>query len=802
MAIAACAAVLPAFSAAAATVTATQDSPDPEQASELDRRLVGLEGSVAGESAKDALSELLLEAESLGLELAHAGASDDLERRRLAVLQDLLAVCAARPPSLPTDAYTAFYAALARARCLDLMRRYAPLDGALALAAELERSIEELVVFVEGTPDSGYAEPCHQLAAEAVPSLVQLELDLGRFDRAQASLREGRRWLGRLERHGAERGLPCRVLLVENQLELLLGAYDRVRSADEVQLKAAPDPAEELALRRLLLLRDGTRLLERSVRPEDLRPAVHDFSERCEATLELLARSGRRADDVGALRLLDRRARLWFAVGGAGRAAQDVRRFEQIRDRVSGSEIADVLSIGLRVATQDSQGVDAGTSGAERLEEARDAWLTSIARFSGAVEGGQGLLADGLRRDVLCQLLGWTIREEGDAAALTLLIATHLRGSHELSEGLSGPSVDVLPSTLERLSAGLLVYVSGELSSLVCAVDARGPRWFELEGAPSHRPAIELVDAALSDPAADFPRDAAAGLGEWLLPPELAEWIEDWPLLLVSGRDLLWDIDFEVLPWRDDRPLGLALPMAYVPSVPMLVALERRPSALRPAADRGSVLVAAAGIEGGPGMATTYRPLPEAGAWLEALQGPATGPTVRHVGDAARLEALDGAASSLLTVFAHGTTDFRRMRPSGIVLAAGDDRAGRAVWWDELRATSPPPLVSLLVCNATLGHPRPGNGGLDHPAGALLLAGATTVVAAGRELNALLAVELHGAFVRACEAGSAPAAALLEARRETVRRIGEGHVPELGALDEARIVTALQAFGLGGWRQE
>jgi len=461
------------------------------------------------------------------------------------------------------------------------------------------------------------------------------------------------------------------------------------------------------------------------------------------------------------------------------------------------------------------------------LEEAYDALLASWEAVP-LRPAGVGFLKMLSRRDVLTQVVGLRLEIGGPGAArhaLGDLLRARAMGS--LAQELAaGPEV-----TLAEIQAGLLgprrgalVYLPGTDRSYVFAVDAERVSCHELPPLRDWNPARRRLALALRRPPGPDDAEAsreeierlAASLTRDLLPPEVRERLRSWNELYVEGMDLAGYLPFELLTLdRGDgvgpRPLGLSLPLAYLPSLNVGALLLRRAREDRPPGRVQVAVVAApehvpAGAEEIPWTAASAEPVGRAyGRDRVAVWS----------GSAARASVLSApelGRALVLQLVLHGLYDPDRERPGGIAFEPEEDGTGE-VWCEDVdRLSHLPPLVFLAICSAGRGPLRTGDDGVSHVGGSLLRAGARTVILSPIDLEFHATMELSDVFHdRLGRLGESPASAMAAARlalaegrdyehpffHSAVHVVGLGHVPlftpdpaRAGPIEEERPRTA------------
>jgi hypothetical protein len=697
--------------------------------------------------------------------------------------------------------------------CLETLRNARAWNRALQLEWQLEQLL--LASAAAPLPDSPKTLSGEYLRAldKAASAIVSLNMDLGRPDRAQLVITTSRSALNRASQALGADYSPIELGLAATRHYLLQGEFTRATGALPAPTELL-NPYERLSLERLpLVARIYELMADRDVgsngvwrqRFEALRRETQTYLKGLRQT-ELAAQQDpdlRRQIAASASLLTPLLIRLELGAGERTAAFASYAEAQSSGYLQAAIGSMSLSELGLRAALlRGTADLDAER---DELETCMDARIEALfGGVKGTPVGTLGMLGNSIRREALCQALVLALdQEQGSLRALELLCRLQVHGSHELAAGLLPPEATTVQACLDRLDAGLLAYFPGEFVSLVCAIDRRGPRWFELAGGASHAADLQALArelAGTSRPEGD--NRCAERLSSWLLPQELREWTAAWPHTYIVGRDLLVNLDFEVLPYAEKLPLGLIRSSSYLPSIPFLVEFEARQSRAAANASPTSLVLAATGMTG-PGVKVA---LPASRDLFTALSGPKRWEQQLFEGEQASLKQLHatlGPRTQLLTLFAHGVVNYLEMYPTGILMAATQGAgalpagpAGSVASYADLRGLTTPPLVVLLTCHGALGHPRAGDGGLDHPAGALLLSGAECVLAPQRRLDARLGVELYQRWIAELKPNRRPSEALLHARRALWQFIQDNPSTELRSISLGEILTGLQCFGL------
>ncbi|TAJ02420.1 MAG: CHAT domain-containing protein [Planctomycetota bacterium] len=449
-----------------------------------------------------------------------------------------------------------------------------------------------------------------------------------------------------------------------------------------------------------------------------------------------------------------------------------------------------------------------------RLAELEGAFASLLERWKSVPhrKGGVGFLHPTNRRAILSELVRLEMRVHGRAQgarrALEHLMRAQALGSIARELGVGACTSADVESTLLGAGRGLLVYLPGADRSHVFAWDTGGIECVEIDPVYAIDAAYRscgtgiatqpVADAAAARTAGDALLARAAEFAPRVLPPQIAARVRAWKSVTISGDELFDDVCFAALSVDGVGALGLERALQHVPSIPLGVALARKPRA--PVDARGLELVFLA-------APNPSRELPERFARLPRLELDAAGAR-RACGSFAseRARVLVGAGATegalrkaltpsvdVLHVMTHGVFDRGRERGQGLLLAGEGSDPG--LWWlDEIDAADgwlrPPPLVLLSVCAAMRGDVRHGDDGITHTAGALLARGSRCVLTSPSDLDYAAQQELGRVVLERVDAGDAPDEALRVARRAlasgdfahpyywaTLRALGDAHSP-------------------------
>lgn len=364
-------------------------------------------------------------------------------------------------------------------------------------------------------------------------------------------------------------------------------------------------------------------------------------------------------------------------------------------------------------------------SGVARIFEA---WDRSELR-----EGGLGFLDFRLRRDALMVAIREAYELGELELAFELLVEAQVRGSLERGLGLEPCSLQEVREQLCGLQGGVVTLLLGQGELLMICVDSAG---LEMESLPFGEHWLQRILAlreaiALPRPGGDELSQSFMGLNGMLLgspenPTLLARKLEVWEHVYLVGREQIEDLPVGCLTWKG-APLGLTEGLAYLPSMPLGVALSE-------------------------GWRTADLKLPE--VQLGYLDGSSVGLSDARLGDRAKRE-LEGslpidsaiigehdslrdalgrtnyADHSFATLFVHGKLDLTRPRPSGLWIGPGPDDV---LWCSDVAQMTSAQVMILSACGAARTFARVGDGGVSSLGGACIEAGARSVVLASADV--------------------------------------------------------------------
>ncbi len=396
------------------------------------------------------------------------------------------------------------------------------------------------------------------------------------------------------------------------------------------------------------------------------------------------------------------------------------------------------------------------------------------------LSSGVGILSVLRRRDLIEQVLSAELFDIGEGSsaesrAIDTLIEVQFCGTLERqlaeSDGLRIPSVAECQETLLEPGAGVLVYFPGPDRVWVFGIEEQRVWAISVLGVEPLRQEMRDVHLDVSrlsrGPKDTVARDARiARISEALLPAAVVERISGWSGITVVGRDLLENVDFEVLlaGGVPGRELGQSHPLSYLPSLPLGVHLARRARRLAASAGQGPLVIGLADdVEPeliGAGTAQVVVSGGDLRNWSAALGGARVVRSGEFTPE--RLQELWTGDSEYTLVYAHGRRDAAAERPAELVLA-GVGESGR-LDCDRIETFSGAGVVNLAACGASMAHMRVGDATAAHLGGAFIRAGAHTVLLSSARLHAEATNELLDEFHRVLGKGATVAAALHAAR--------------------------------------
>ena len=457
-----------------------------------------------------------------------------------------------------------------------------------------------------------------------------------------------------------------------------------------------------------------------------------------------------------------------------------------------------------------------------RLTELTDVYDRFLAEWRTAPQhpDGSGFLHYGTPRKLLSELIRVTLAlipgEAGSEQALDQLLKAQALGSVTRARGGTVPSLPTIRAALLHRGEGLLIYlptpdrshlfVHLEIAADVPIFAAR--RDF---AAVVCRPPADRNEPSARERRRNELFDRGDRLAQLLLPDEARAIFADWTTITIVGADLIGTVPFEALPLDRRRRLGDDWALAYLPSVPLGLALGDQ--AARPT-EGEPIICLLAGPTQSEEVHERWPDLAElklSSEQLAALLAPYAPDRLRVLqSDQATAVNLDQAARSVgrvLQLWTHGIYDLSRPRPAGLVMAPDAIHADGLFWCRDAEQLHAPPLVVLSACGAARGPVRRGEVGVTHLGGAFLTAGAGCVVLPIADVEERATLELMSSFHwRLRRHGESPAEALRQARRQLASDprfedpFYHSLIQAVGAAHEPLFPGATPARGWGRWR--
>ena len=768
---------------------------------------------------EDQLTELSREdciqtAKAAAVDAAHAGLIAVAYRREATVLRDAArseaaaAVLAeargeieriAVPEGTPGTVETLAVHALGRARLaveeailLRLLGRY---DQAFAAIDGAEREVEgaaKLLGLADRVPGGGdpsaapggaerYRGEIEALRAHTFGRRFEIDLDLGLPEPARQALRAEKEAAARSGVAYMQAAAHLHGAHLELHLNDFRGAEDQCLSAETAPWWAqlGPDQRAIFAWERAKS-RDALEWVDAST-PRRARGLLEEVVAGGElrATDQLYALCTLARHDLRLGELDD--ARVWL----------DAARV-QLEERGGGSDTLDFRLQVHWLSALEAEHALARRAPREELMAARvaleEATSSFLATWAGvrSRSGGIGFLHLGRRSSSIGTLVAITRatapKEKADEEALGPVLRALAQGALARSLAPAGQEPEAPPDVAEIRSellppgGGMLVYLVGGERGYVFAIDreevvaAPVPSEHEIE-----RLRDELVSYLHSPPpAANRGKGrtepgllrVSAALGDALVPESIRARVEGWDELVVCGLSTIKYLPFEVLSLERGF-VGDLLPLWYLASPSLGRMLLRREAGRQALADGAPELLLFAAPESGSGKGKANAQL----HWSDALQE-------RVVGAYPRVTAFVGAEATYARLalelrerppaaahlVVHGVGEREAETHRVLLLSPEGEHDGR-VRYDDLLALRVPSLVLLSSCGAGAGRLRRGDDGIDDLGGALMRAGAATVVLSVHEIHFDATMKLMGVFHRHLAAGESVARASFEARR-------------------------------------
>lgn len=403
-------------------------------------------------------------------------------------------------------------------------------------------------------------------------------------------------------------------------------------------------------------------------------------------------------------------------------------------------------------------------------------------------KGGRGFLHWGTQRLLFSEWLRVQLALDptraGVERALEPVLRAHGLATLAREAGWSASLAQIL-EVLAAPDRGVLIYLPAMDRSHVFCIDAADVTLHTLASGDRLDRIAQALELAWARPPDREPQAreqrrralegaARAGFAEFL-PPSVWSRVERWSTCVVVGSDLTSAPAFECLLRPDGQWLGLTHGLVYLDSTALGLGLAARASVTSGPVDRELVVLGAPTHS--PAVRAQFPSLAPIEWSARDERALTSGFDERRSvalwrGDAT-LDALRSALSGpsrVLALFAHGvygaTECAGSARPASLLLAPGARDDG-VVCCDSVEQLALPPLVELLSCGAARGPLRKGDGSAAHLVGACFEGGAHTVLASRVNVGTDATLELARRFHHYLRAeGRAPAAALLQARRE------------------------------------
>ncbi len=610
-----------------------------------------------------------------------------------------------------------------------------------------------------------------------------VHLELGINDRAAFWFAEERA----LAEASGDPGLLLSVLIHSAALTIanpeLEGASEELELALQNQLLQAGNPIVEASLRSMLARLKAYRAVAGGGEPIDivptLRSALEDSALPPEEAIDArlyLARMLLAHGDTASAELELTKVRESLSAMNAGRGTTG-----RARDRG--------LLAAIQCELELANAPDTTSLSDDTFNELNEAFDEMLAQWERTPirPGGVGFLSSQERLTVIDVLIRAHIaRDLGEAGvrrALETLIRAQARGTLARELVAQPCTVAEIRSRLLRDASLYLIYLPTPQRTHLFALSATELEHFELDGVHTFDSARRKFQALIRiAPADGQQRDSElARLGreltDALLPDPIQARLKSKPELTIVGAEELGHLAFEALPLHDSR-IGLALPISYLPSLPIGMSLLERMSAPSETWARDLLLVAAPTLDAR--VQTRWprlRRLDLTQDELATLRGELTPSRVEmlhgdHATRAAVLAAIDAQSTRMLHILAHGVRDVERERPAGLALAGTVEEWG-VLWPEHIETATMPPIVLLSACGAARGPTRFGDDGTSHLGGAFLRAGSNCVLLSRADVELRAMRVLSAELTQALAQGATPQQALLLARVEVAKSAGD-----------------------------
>ncbi|MBK6941416.1 MAG: CHAT domain-containing protein [Planctomycetes bacterium] len=261
-------------------------------------------------------------------------------------------------------------------------------------------------------------------------------------------------------------------------------------------------------------------------------------------------------------------------------------------------------------------------------------------------------------------------------------------------------------------------------------------------------------------------------LGSALFPAPIARRMERWKRVVICGADSIGTVPYEACIVGNDA-LGRSHGVRVVGSLPVaaFLAARSRPGGTR----RSAVFFANRPARSFADNDPRVVPFDVDPLRIERLATVLDADTfVGAEASASALRGFDGRGAAVQVIVAHGTIDDERLRP--VVLAcAGESRDAASFSTDDAEASRPAGTVVIAACGAASGPRRAGDDGLHLFSGALLFAGARTVVIAVGPADLQASLRLIEDIAPSLRAGTSVAEAMRAARARLTTEVRFDH---------------------------
>lgn len=375
--------------------------------------------------------------------------------------------------------------------------------------------------------------------------------------------------------------------------------------------------------------------------------------------------------------------------------------------------------------------------------------------------------------------------EHGAERAIELLLAGQESGTFARRVDAHCASVQAIRTGVLHRDEGLVLFLPAtRRTGHAFAIDADGLIHAPIpDSSDLARSCAALFERACERPPREDDGSVEAGetraiealqraLGSALFPAPIAHRMQRWKRVVICGADSIGMVPYEACIVGDEA-LGHSHGVRVVGSLPVAAFLagRSRPDGSR----RGAVFVAnrpessfAANDARVVAFDVDAKRIERLATALDADLRIGAGAS------ATALREFDGRGAAVQVIVAHGTLDETRLRP--VVLAcAGDSRDGASFSTDDAEVARPAGTVVIAACGAARGPRRAGDDGMHLFSGALLFAGARTVVIAVGPTDLEASMRLIEDIAPALRAGTSVAEAMRAARARLATEVRFDH---------------------------